>query len=82
MVVAHQPKELSKLTQPYPGPRPAWSPCRFLGAKNERFQTEITRLPPPHPSKCVESWNETEYEQDVVYTMAVSICYMTEMHYG
>ena len=46
------------------------------------FQTEITRLPPPHPSKCVESWNETEYEQDVVYTMAVSICYMTEMHYG
>ena len=43
------------------------------------FQTEITRLPPPHPSKCIESWNQTEYEQDVIYTMAVSISYKTRM---
>ena len=27
MVAANQPKELSKLSQPNPGPRPAWSLC-------------------------------------------------------
>ena len=27
MVAAHQPKELTKLSQPNPGPRPEWSPC-------------------------------------------------------
>ena len=30
MVAAHQPKELSKLSQPNPGPGPAWSPCAVL----------------------------------------------------
>ena len=40
------------------------------------FQTEITRLPDPHPAKCIEFWNQTEYDQEVIYTMAVRISYI------
>ena len=29
-MAAHQPKELTKLSQPNPGPRPEWSPCTYL----------------------------------------------------
>ena len=59
MVVTHQPKELSKLTQPIPGPRPAWSPCRFLGAKNECFSDRDYQTPASTSLKVcwVLEWN-------------------------